>query len=242
MVFNRNRLATIAMLASSGILFSSSSIVEAAEVGATNSNADAGFIENTDITNPVDPTDPTRPIKPTKPPTPGPLSLNYVSDIQFGSHDSATEETNFYALLDKVTYEDGEGQQEERPNFVEVTDRRGANSGWRLTVRQNEQLKNENGTVLSDAHITMKNTTMKTLDDADFPPANVSKSEFILQDNQESLVVAAEKGTGMGSWSINFGSTNEEGKSSIALSVPNSGIKESGIYTTSLTWTLSDSI
>ncbi|MGX7417567.1 WxL domain-containing protein [Carnobacterium gallinarum] len=242
MVVNLKKLINMTALASLGLLLTSPPIVIAAEGGTIDNDADLGFIENTDSTNPVDPSDPSKPIKPTKPPTPGPLALNYASDIVFGSHDLSEEEVTFYALLDKATLDDGTDEQIERPNFIEMTDNRGTNSGWRLTVKQNGKLKNANGTELIGAFISLQNTEIVTLDEVNSAPTGIKKESIPISDSHEALVVNAEKGTGMGSWSVNFGSDATEGKSSISLFVPKDTPKEKGIYTTSLTWTLSDSI
>lgn len=216
--------------------------VEAIDGGQIKTEGDIGFQKNTDITLPVDPLNPDKPLEPFKPPTAGPLSLNYVSDIQFGSYDLADSETIFYASLDTVQYADSSKQSFKRPNFVELTDNRGLNTGWRLTVKQNGQLKNANGAELNGAKLAFNNSTIVSLDEVTAVPTGFTKDAVIVSDNQNVLVMAAENGTGMGSWSVNFGQDDIEGESSISLTVPKNSVKEKGHYTTSLTWTLSDSI
>lgn len=216
--------------------------VDAADGGQIISKSDIGFEENTDITNPVDPINPDKPLKPVKPPTPGPLSLNYVSDIQFGSYDLADLETIFYASLDTIEYADSSEKDLKRPNFVELTDNRGLNTGWKLTVKQNGALRNTKGTELTGAQLAFKNTSVHSLDEISAVPTGFSKDIVTLSDSQNVLVLAAEQGTGMGSWSIQFGQDTNEGKKSVLLTVPKGSVKENGYYSTSLTWTLSDSI
>lgn len=216
--------------------------VEAVDGGQMKTEGDVGFRKNTDITPPVDPLNPDKPLEPFKPPTAGPLSLNYVSDIQFGSYDLADSETIFYASLDTIKYADSSKQRFKRPNFVELTDNRGLNTGWRLTVKQNGQLKNADGAELNGAKLAFNNTSIVSLDEITATPTGFTKDAVLLNDNQNVLVMAAKNGTGMGSWSVNFGQDDTEGERSISLTVPKDSVKEKGHYTTSLTWTLSDSI
>ena len=55
--------------------------------------------------------------------------------------------------LDTVKAKDG---NKEVPNFVQVTDNRGTNAGWKLSVTQNDQFKTADGKELTGATLTLK--------------------------------------------------------------------------------------
>ena len=90
--------------------------------------------------NPVDPTDPDGP----NPGTNGPLSIDYASSLDFGSIKSRIKNETYYARAQTYLNDDGTAAMLKTANYVQVTDNRGNNAGWRLTVKQNGQFKNEN--------------------------------------------------------------------------------------------------
>lgn len=71
------------------------------------SEGDVGFTSGNEITPPVDPNDPDpnkpiRPIDPTnpngpKPGTPGPLSVDFVSSLDFGEQEITNKDRTYYA-------------------------------------------------------------------------------------------------------------------------------------------------
>lgn len=219
------------------------SIVYPQSVLAGQSDANAGFQLSDDPTNPVDPKEPNKPIQPVHPPTNGPLSLNYVSDIQFGTHKRSDSKQVFYALLDQVEYLDGSGTNK-RANFIELTDNRGSNAGWNLTVKQNGQLQNQAGEFLEGAVISFQNVTPISLDGIGKQPTAIPSGEISLNPTgaDNSLILTAQKGTGIGSWSIAFGEDEEVGMESILVTIPEKAPKKDGKYSTTLTWTLGDSL
>ena len=96
------------------------------------------FVTDTEITTPVDPldpgeevtpVDPTDPEKPIKPGTPGPLSIDFASPLYFGEQKIST--------VDKVYTADAQPLSDSttRPNYVQVTDKRGGEQGWTLQVK-----------------------------------------------------------------------------------------------------------
>jgi hypothetical protein len=200
------------------------------------------YVTDSDITNPIDPTDPdpTDPITPTDPgdhenPTPGPLSIDYVSNLRFGSQKTTGADTTYYADLDHV--KDSTGTDKNLPNFVQVTDKRGSNAGWHLTVTQDEQFKS--GTEeLTGASLTLDHATLSTPDGGVAPTANQA---ITLKPGTASDVVDSKSDQGTGTWLDRFGTDEAEGKTSVSLFVPGKTKKVQGEYKTSLTWTLTDS-
>jgi len=90
------------------------------------------FTANTDPTDPVDPTDPDT----TNPEVPGtgdkgPLSLDYVPTLDFGSQKIATGTQTFGA---KGVIGQNSGTELTQPHYVQVTDNRGTAEGWNVSA------------------------------------------------------------------------------------------------------------
>lgn len=214
--------------------------VSAATAGEMQSKGSITFIQNTDPTDPVDPIDPNNPVTPDdpndhEPGTNGPLSIDYVSNLQFGDQKISGKDSVYYAKLDKLT--DSKGNQVERPNWVQVSDMRGNNAGWSLNVTQEAQFKNDTAE-LEGAVMVLNNGTLASADGGNAPTA---KQAITLTPGVASNVVDAKESQGTGTWVNRFGADNAEGENSISLSIPGKSKKINGKYSTTLTWTLTDS-
>ncbi|MHC9531933.1 WxL domain-containing protein [Dellaglioa sp. BT-FLS60] len=229
------------------VLLGASSLLGVAQVvhaDATTVNYTShGYIEyykNTDVIPPVDPThptDPLDPIDPTEPGTAGPLSIDYASNINFDKQKISGKDEVYYAELNHMT--DKNGKEIETPDYIQVTDDRGTDSGWKLTASEATPMmsgKNElKGTVITLTHGTAtgeNNVSMK-------PTA--AKTVAIAAGGDESTVLTATENHGMGTWEDSFGTSNEDAKTSISIAVPAATKKVAGFYKTDLTWTLTDS-
>lgn len=217
-------------------------------VGTMNSITDVTFTQDTSPTSPVNPTDPTKPVTPVDPADPndphspgnaGPLGIDYVSNFHFGSNVINDEDMIYYAKLDNVIQA---GSTVQVPNFVQITDKRGLNVGWKLTVKQNGQFKTTDGnnTELVNAQLQMvKATTNSVLSPTLAPatlPINLDPTGVI-----SSTVATAAPTTGMGTWTMAFGADNTAGVEGVSLHVPLATSKVKDVaYRTSLTWNLED--
>lgn len=123
------------------------------------------------------------------------------------------------------------------PNYVQVTDNRGTNAGWKLSVTQNDQFKTAEGRDLTGAALTLKNGTLHSASGSEAPKA---AQDIKLTPGQASDVVTAQEEQGMGTWVNTFGKSVEDAEKSVELSVPGKTKKEQAEYTTSLTWELKD--
>ncbi|CAD5896717.1 Cell surface protein with WxL domain [Carnobacterium maltaromaticum] len=223
--------------------------VLAADGGTYKSTGSIEFTPSTDTTKPTDPTDPTKPVEPINPggetPDPGtagPLSIDFVSSVSFGKNKITNKDVTYFADPQKLV--DGT----EKPNYVQVTDTRGTNGGWILTVKQEGQLKNETTTnkELTGAVLSFKDgkavsaamgVTAPSVNDVVLNPAGAS-----------STIMSAEKGAGALSWLDVFGTLEDEtveGESvqknkAITLEIPGTTPKDAVKYSTNLTWTLND--
>ena len=105
-------------------------LANAAESGdATTTTAKVTFTGgNDDPVNPVDPDDPDNPVNPVDPDDPdnhgtddnGPLSIDYVSNISFGTQEISSD-SQVYSALNAEPH-------------VQITDKRGVEGGWTLTA------------------------------------------------------------------------------------------------------------
>ncbi|ABS21045.1 MULTISPECIES: WxL domain-containing protein [Bacillus cereus group] len=219
----------------------------AEEAAATmNSKAFIKFQENTDHVDPINPNNPGDNVEPVKPDDPnnpheqgtnGPLSIDYVSNFKFEEQKASGNNEVYYANLDTVVKK-GTKETLEVPNYIQVTDNRGTNKGWKLTVKQNEQFQTEKGVELEGAVLTLKNGTLQSASGNAAPTTN--QEGIQLTPGQASDVITAKENQGMGTWTNAFGATNDEAKKSVELSVPGKAKKEKAMYTTSLTWELKE--
>ncbi|WP_213496269.1 WxL domain-containing protein [Lactococcus formosensis] len=211
-----------------------------------------GFEVPTDPTHPVDPEDPSEPIDPEEPidpdlpvgpGTPGPLSIDFASNFYFGQSNpiSATNQT-INARLQPTT----EGY---RPNFVQVTDNRGLFTGWTLQVTASQFEVRDDGSdhygeVLTGAQMSWHNGTIVSVspNQADGHTATHTFTPGVAQN-----ALWATAGNGAGTSLLRFGTTDAgtavdaagHASSSVRLMVPGGTAREA-LYTSTITWTLSD--
>ncbi|RQW20315.1 WxL domain-containing protein [Bacillus sp. C1-1] len=207
-------------------------------------NAKIKFVPNEDVTPPVDPEDPNpetpvEPVDPTdsegpgpNPGTPGPLSIDYASSFEFGEHKITSTTETYYAAPQTFRNSD-----KISPLYVQVTDNRGTESGWTLSVVQNGQFATADNEVLNGAEITVNHAAVKSIA-ASSKPSHAQES-FTLTPEAKSTPLQASKGEGAGTYTYHFG-TSETADSSVSLEVPGATTKYAKNYSTTLTWTLSD--
>lgn len=227
-----------------GALFSTNLAVIAAdeEPGviekSIKSQGDVTFKVDDGKTPPVDPTDPGTEVTPEEPgeSTDGPLSIDHVSNLHFGEQLISAKSTTYYAALEKVT----KGEDKiEVPNYVQVTDKRGSNEGWYLSVQQDKQFATGENVELLGAVLSLSNTQVKTTpDNKSKAPTAVSEISLVPGGAGVS-VLSANKDEGMGLWIGSFGN-EATGANSVSLQVPGESAKQSAKYSTTLTWTLSN--
>lgn len=206
------------------------------------------FEQGTGVTKPVDPDDPGTEVKPINPDgsepkegTSGPLSIDFASSIDFGSNEISNKDAVYYAEPQKIIKEE---KTENRANYVQVSDHRGSNAGWKLTLKQNGQLKNDAAlnAALDGAVITIeKGSTVSASSDTVAKP---TAYQVILNPaGDASKVMEAEPGQGSMTWIDKFGNLETvDGvlkNTGISLSIPGSAPKDAVVYSTTLTWTLS---
>lgn len=231
-----------------GLGMTSTITAQAAEVAAYHSNGQIVFEPNTEPTDPISPIDPDpdNPIKPVDPTTPdgkpepgtnGPLSIDFASSLYFGMQKITSKTEVYHASLQK--YEDVAGAEQEGPNFVQVTDNRGTESGWTLHVKQNGQFKTAEDQELKAAQIRLNNGTIVTPSESP-KPSNFKSAITLNPNGAESLVMSAQEGEGAGTYLMSWGDSLSAAVDSIELEVPGSTTKYAAKYSTTFTWLLTD--
>lgn len=201
---------------------------------AATSNATVTFTLPSDAPPVLDPADPTQPYDPgpgdpTDPPTEetGPLTLDYVSSFDFGTHVADVEQQ----ILESTIL---------RP-FIQVTDRRGTGAGWHVTAQLSEFSEGTPATPsLPGAYITLMNGSVIS-PVMDNPPTANDPVVLNAGDVAVQVVTAAED-HGLGSWITRWfpqSPTDSELNDSVTLTVPAFAASE-GTHTATITWTLHD--
>lgn len=235
------------LLGASTISVSASAITESLGRVTFSAPDDNG---TTDPINPIDPEEPGQPegpggedgdLGPGEPGTSGPLRIDYVSNFDFGTIEfNGVDDVSVSA---KPETWGNNGNTTNIPNFVQVTDERGENSGWELTVTQEGSFKTENDRELKAASITLSNIQAKSLNDSQDP--EYASEVTLVPGDSESIAVAdptdpteISEAIGVGTSIIQFGDTETMGKS-VQLNVPGGvTVEKEEAYTTTLVWTL----
>ncbi len=212
----------------------------AAETNSYNSNAAITFESSTEVTLPVDPENPENPVTPvgpTNPGTPGPLSIDFASSFNFGNQKISTQDKTYYAMAQKVTLADGVTIAE-RPNYIQVTDNRGTEAGWTLSVKQNDIFESTANSAHTLPGATIKINTINVNTSSASPVPGTVASSIILNTSEKTVMAAAE-GEGAGTYIAKFGEMSNAARS-VELFVPGSITKYAETYRTTITWSLSD--
>ena len=223
-------LSAVGSIILAGTLLSTSS-AEAAVINESTSNNYIGFIADEVPTKPVDPTNPDNP----NPPSPidpedpgnggtgnaGALTLDHVSNIQFGTQKIMSGNTTYNA--------------KNKDPFVQVSDKRGTGEGWSLTAKASE-FKSDSGEVLRGAILSFKNGQVKSqTSNVSTPP---TANDVVFDNTDSKVLMLAEVDAGRGTWLDVFSGT-EGDNSNVQLNVL-AGSADAQNYTATMTWELSD--
>ena len=209
-----------------------------------NSKGAVTFEASDDPTTPVDPTDPSKPIEPIdpldpdgpEPGTPGPLSIDFASSLDFGIQKISSTDEVYKAKAQK--YIDTDSAEQTGPNFVQVTDNRGLETGWNLYVKQTDQFKTADDDTLTGAQISFKNGHVVTNSTSPEPSGDAEID--VVPDNSLTPIMTAADGQGAGTYLMAWGTDEATGADSIELAVPGSTTKYAKEYSTTFNWVLAD--
>lgn len=142
----------------------------------------------------------------------GPLYLNFVPNLDFGTWEIGGE-SEFYAAP-QIWKDTSTGTDRMRANFAQVTDLRGTEAGWSLSVSQDEKgfvsgersLKGTTinfmyGAVGSDMLENENGTIIPSEADAN---SLIPETGGVLTPGNSVKIMSANTGAGAGTWSLNF--------------------------------------
>lgn len=193
--------------------------------------------------SPVDPLDPEIEVdpenKPELPEDQGQLSIDFVSSFNFGSQAISVHDQTYYAQPQRLLNEDGTvNDSEERPNYVQISDRRSENerNGWTLAVTQKEQFKGAENQMLNGASLSLSNQQVITAQGGTAPGLQSVPCNLVPGNRRTLLKAQGSEGTG--TWIYRFGDGETAGES-VALNVPKGANPEATTYSSTLIWELS---
>jgi hypothetical protein len=225
------------------------------------------FEKNDGSVKPIDPENPKEDMTPLNPdgseatsPAGGLLSVDYASSFAFGKQSIENKNMLYGAQPQQFKASDSL-----RGNYVQVSDRRGTNAGWVLSIVQNDQFKTAKNDVLTGAKLYLGNGALNSPNmteegfKPELAPVNFVKDLSLASEKvtgglelipgQTSIIMSADKGKGTGTWTLSYGQTkdknigvmgtNEPAKASVLLSIPSSSNPVSSSYESTLTYRLS---
>ncbi|MFD2829937.1 WxL domain-containing protein [Corticicoccus populi] len=206
-----------------------------ANVYAADSNATVEFTAPTDSVDPVDPEDPSQPGDVDEDDgnitgETGPFTLDYVSHIDFGSHEISPSSQVYNSTT-------------ERP-YIQVSDRRGTGEGWNVTASASTFNDGSDpslpGSVISfaDGDAISASTTDGPTVNGSIDLATGGDAVQVASAEARESGAALNTAEGLGTWVVRWLSedttdTNEK----VSLNVPEASATE-GNHTSTITWTL----
>lgn len=172
------------------------------------------------ITPPVDPTDPDI-VDPENPGTGnyGPLSIDFVSNLNFATVEIKGVETSYYAT--------------NKNPHIQVTDTRGTDEGWRLTAQMSKFLAEDDSELIGST-LSLLNGDIRTQSNNISAPPVGSKGINLIPEGDVIEVMSAVAESGRGTWVQVFA-----GATDAALIVPG-GAALAKTYTSTIDWQLAN--
>ncbi|MBV6372944.1 hypothetical protein A5885_001622 [Enterococcus sp. 8E11_MSG4843] len=156
--------------------------------------------------------------------------IDFVPFILFGTQNITTHEQEYYAGTLKIN-----GSNEERPNFVQVSNFDRTITSWTLSVRQESQFQTSEGDLLLGASLSFKNAELISIHDQKVPTDYPTQVELVPEETSLLFKTIAEEGAG--TWIYRFGDSKTMSES-IKLTVPGSTMPNSKEYNTTIIWTI----
>lgn len=196
--------------------------LDSGQAAKTDSNASVKFKEYDDPTNPDNG---------------GPLRIDKVTDITFGTQVISGDDQVYKATFkDEV---DGDGKNVS--DYIRVIDDRGSNKGWELQVK-NDGFKSVDGSLaLEGAELKITTVSATSKSNNQLPS---SLNEVVINNNGFKSVTNAKANEGVGTTTLWFGEATDVADSTnqaVTLSIPGRSTKvKDTTYQTTLTWLLLD--
>ncbi|MGF2109907.1 WxL domain-containing protein [Enterococcus casseliflavus] len=200
--------------------------------------------ETSVIVDGVDPRDPLNPDvdvdpdnRPTLPENQGLISIDFISQFDFGHVPIRSSQAYYPALPQKLRNAEDDPAGGERPNYVQISDRREESTGWTLSARMDEAgFVSEEGHQLRGVQLLLNNIRMATTGSNTSTAPTYWESRELNTGRQ--ILAKAEEGQGSGTWIQRFGD-GETMDQSVMLEVPVNAAPQATSYTGIIHWELS---
>jgi len=210
----------------------------------TENNQTVEYVYDTEKVTPVDPVKPEEKVDPDDKPliteNQGLLSIDFVSQFRFSEQVISVDDAIYYAHSQKLLNEDGQIREENRPNYVQISDRRvqdDSDVGWSLSLVQKEQFQTTYGQELLGARLILSDQQLDTATN-NLAPTILEEEDLELVPGVKQTLVSAQKGQGKGTWIYRFGDEDTAGNS-VRLVIPAKTMPKATTYTSTLVWELS---
>ncbi|MBE9894627.1 WxL domain-containing protein [Enterococcus casseliflavus] len=192
--------------------------------------------------DPKDPLDPDQPILPENPPlipeNRGFISLDFVSQFDFGTVPIRSSTSRYPARPQRISSV-VDHESTERPNYIQVSDRRFLPNGWTLSARLSEE-----GFVSTDAFKHYLKGASVHLNNIEMVTSKENRSEApdyveaIELGPQNQVIARANENQGTGTWIQRYGNEHTMQKS-VELEIPIGARPQATSYQGTLRWELS---
>ncbi|WP_301389165.1 WxL domain-containing protein [Enterococcus entomosocium] len=192
--------------------------------------------------DPKDPLDPDQPILPENPPlipeNRGFISIDFVSQFDFGTVPIRSSTSRYPARPQRISSVD-DHESTERPNYIQVSDRRFLPNGWTLSARLSEEGFVSTAAFkhyLKGASVHLNNIEMVTSkENRSEAPDYVEAIEL---GPQNQVIARANENQGTGTWIQRYGNEHTMQKS-VELEIPIGARPQATSYQGTLRWELS---
>ena len=192
--------------------------------------------------DPKDPLDPDQPILPENPPlipeNRGFVSIDFVSQFDFGTVPIRSSTSRYPARPQRISLVD-DHESTERPNYIQVSDRRFLQKGWTLSARLSEE-----GFVSTDAfkhHLkgaSVHLTNIEMVTSRENPSEAPDYFDAIELGPQNQVIARANEKQGAGTWIQRYGNEDTMQKS-VELEIPIGARPQATSYQGTIHWELS---
>ncbi|OTO27340.1 MULTISPECIES: WxL domain-containing protein [unclassified Enterococcus] len=192
--------------------------------------------------DPKDPLDPDQPILPENPPlipeNRGFISIDFVSQFDFGTVPIRSSTSRYPARPQRISSVD-DHESTERPNYIQVSDRRFLPNGWTLSARLSEE-----GFVSTEAfkhHLkgaSVHLTNIEMVTSRENPSEAPDYVDAIELGPQNQVIARANEKQGAGTWIQRYGNEDTMQKS-VELEIPIGARPQATSYQGTIHWELS---
>lgn len=189
------------------------------------------LLNETSILDPINPeVEITPDLMPELPKETQSFRIDFVPTILFGTQKITIHEQEYYAGALKIN-----GSNEERPNFVQVSNFDRTITSWTLSVRQESQFQTREGDLLLGASLSFNHAELISIHDQKVPTEYPTQVALVPEETSLLFKTIAEEGAG--TWIYRFGDSKTMSES-IKLTVPGSTMPNSKEYNTTIIWTI----